>query len=148
MTIERTNSENSDFQLLVKQLDKELAIRDGSDHAFYHQFNKIDAINHVVVAYQHHQAIGCGALKKYSTQIMEVKRMFVPLTFRGKGVAGMMLNELEKWAKELGFTICILETGINQPEAIRLYEKSGYNRIENYGQYMGLLTSVCFQKEL
>lgn len=148
MTIERTNSTNPDFQLLVTQLDAELAIRDGDDHAFYHQFNKIDAINHVVVAYRQHQAIGCGAIKKYSAQIMEVKRMFVPHAFRGQGVAGTLLRELEHWAKELGITACILETGVNQPEAIRLYEKSGYRRIENYGQYKGISTSICFQKEL
>lgn len=148
MTIERTDSTNPDFQLLVTQLDAELAIRDGDDHAFYHQFNKIDTINHVVVAYRQQHAIGCGAIKKYSAQIMEVKRMFVPHTFRGQGVAGNLLKELERWAKELGFTACMLETGVNQPEAIRLYEKSGYRRIENYGQYKGLSTSICFQKEL
>lgn len=146
--IKRTDSDNSDFQRLVTALDKDLAIRDGEDHAFFAQFNKIAAIKHVVVAYEAGDAVGCGAIKEYEKNVMEVKRMFVPLEKRGKGIASIVLGELESWAKELGYQKCILETGKKQPEAIRLYQKNNYTTIKNYGQYAGVESSVCFEKLL
>ena len=133
---------------LVKELDSDLKIRDGEEHVFYAQFNKTDKINYVVVAYEEDIPVGCGALKEYSTDIMEVKRMFVRIDKRGKGIASRMLHELEIWCKELGYKKCVLETGKKQPEAIRLYEKNQYVRIPNYGQYKGVENSVCFEKEL
>lgn len=146
--IKRTDSDDSDFQKLVVELDKDLAIRDGEDHAFFAQFNKITAIKHVVVAYEAGDAVGCGAIKEYEENIMEVKRMFVPLEKRGKGIASIVLGELENWAKELGYKKCILETGKKQPEAIRLYKKNNYTTIKNYGQYADVESSVCFEKQL
>jgi len=144
----RTNSESNDFQKLVVLLDQDLAIRDGDDHPFYAQFNKIDTINHVVVGYQNEIAVGCGAIKKYSDALIEIKRMFVLPTHRGHGVAGKVLNELEKWALELGYASSILETGKKQTEAIKLYSKCGYAITPNYGQYAGIETSVCMKKAL
>ncbi len=144
----RTDSSNTHFVALIKHLDADLRIRDGTDHAFYAQFNKIDTINYVVLAYQHEQAIGCGAIKEYAPGIMEVKRMYVSPENRGKGIATKILVELENWAKELAFTKCILETGQKQPEAIQLYQKNQYRVIPNYGQYANVITSVCFEKEL
>lgn len=146
MKIIRTNSVNADFQTLVKLLDAELQIRDGAEHSFYAQFNKIDMLNEVVVAYLDETAVGCGAIKAYETQTVEIKRMFVLTENRGKGIAGKILNELETWASELGFNECILETGIKQPEAIALYKKSGYEIIPNYGQYANVENSVCMRK--
>lgn len=148
ISIKRTDSGEADFRALVAELDKELAIRDGDEHGFYAQYNKIDAIRHVVVAYDGDGPVGCGAVKPYEGETMEVKRMFVPLEKRGRGIAGKVLKELEKWAAELGYRKCILETGFKQPEAIRLYEKNGYQRIPNYGQYEGIENSLCFEKYL
>lgn len=144
----RTNSENPDFQNLVKGLDADLKIRDGDDHVFYAQLNKTDNIKHVIVAYDENEPIGCGAIRAYSEDTMEVKRMFVLLNKRGQGIASTILAALENWCGELGFRKCILETGINQPEALRLYEKNGYKRIPNFGKYEGIKNSVCFEKEL
>jgi len=144
----RTNSENTDFQKLVVELDKDLAIRDGEDHAFFAQFNKIAAIKHAVVVYLDDTPVGCGAIKEYDNNVMEIKRMFVPLEKRGKGIASIVLKELELWAKELGYEKCILETGLKQPEAIKLYTKNNYSRIPNYGQYANVESSVCFEKRI
>ena len=146
--ITRTDSENEDFQALVRLLDEDLAIRDGADHSFYAQFNKIDTIKNVVVAFQNEFPVGCGAFKKFDDETVEIKRMFVRPEFRGKGIAGVILTELENWATELGFKFAVLETGKKQPEAIRLYEKSGYALIPNYGQYEGMENSVCLKKSL
>ncbi|MDP2688013.1 MAG: GNAT family N-acetyltransferase [Aequorivita sp.] len=149
ISLHRTNPTNENFKLLVKQLDTDLAIRDGDDHPFYDQFNKIDSIKYVVVAFdEQKRAVGCGAIKQFETGTMEVKRMFVPLEERGKGIAKEILLELETWARELGNKKCILETGIKQPEAISLYKKNGYRFMDNYGQYAGVENSVCFEKIL
>lgn len=148
LQIVKTNSTNPNFIELVKHLDADLAIRDGKDHSFYNQFNKIDAIKYVVVAYENGKPVGCGAIKKLAPDSMEVKRMYTLPECRGKGIASQILAELEKWAAELGYQKCLLETGKKQPEAIALYKKSGYQQIENYGQYTGVENSVCFEKEL
>ena len=144
----RTSSDDPDFIALVKQLDADLAIRDGEDHSFYAQFNKIDKIKHVVIAYDDARPVGCGAIKQFDEDTMEVKRMYVSPEVRNQGIATMILHELEKWAAELSYTKCVLETGKRQPEAIALYEKNGYSRIPNYGQYIGIENSVCFEKQL
>lgn len=147
-TIVRTTSENEHFRALVNELDKDLAIRDGDDHAFYAQFNKIDSLQHVVVLYEGTEAIGCGAIKEYDTGTAEVKRMFVAPTYRNKGYASAILKELENMARQLGYTKCILETGVKQPEAISLYRKNAYAIMPNYGQYEGVTDSICFCKTL
>ena len=144
----RTTSENPDFRDLVQLLDKDLRTRDGDEHAFYAQFNKIDKINHVVVAYQNDEPVGCGAFKEFNQELVEIKRMFVLPAHRGQGVAQAVLGELEQWAQELHYVGYVLETGKKQPEAIRLYQKSHYTLIPNYGQYAGIDNSVCMQKEL
>lgn len=144
----RTSSKNEDFQKLVSELDADLRIRDGKDHSFYAQFNKTDNIKHVVVAYENNIPVGCGAIKEYASDTMEVKRMFVPLNYRGRGIATSVLNELERWTKELNYSKCILETGKKQPEAIGLYKRNGYSVIANFGQYKDVENSVCFEKNI
>ena len=146
--ISRTDSDNADFIELVKLLDTDLAERDGADHSFYAQFNKIDKIKHVVVVYENGKPLGCGAMKKHGEHAMEIKRMYVLPDVRNKGIATRILTELEKWAAELFFSTCVLETGKRQPEAIALYRKNGYRPIPNYGQYIGIENSVCFEKSL
>lgn len=144
----RTHSEDPDFLRLVSGLDAELAVRDGDDHLFYNQFNKLDKIKYVVVIYDHDRAIACGSIKEFQKSVLEIKRMYTTPESRGKEIASKVLQELEKWAAELSYEKCILETGINQPEAIRLYKKNGYVLRSNYGQYAGVETSFCFEKIL
>jgi GNAT superfamily N-acetyltransferase len=148
ITLQRTNSSDPNFIELVRHLDADLAERDGEDHSFYAQFNKIDKIKHAIVAYEDGRPVGCGAMKEYSPDAMEVKRMFTSPESRGKGVASSILSELERWAAELSYQKCILETGKRQPEAIALYKKSGYQVIPNYGQYADVEDSVCFEKNI
>ena len=148
MKILRTTSENLDFQKLVKQLDAYLAIMDGDEHSFYDQYNKIDLLKNCIVIFEDETAVACGAIKAFDEQSMEIKRMFTLPEMRGKGIASKILNQLENWTKELGFSKTILETGIKQTEAIALYEKCCYKKIPNYGQYSGIENSVCYEKSL
>jgi putative acetyltransferase len=144
----RTDSDNADFIALVELLDADLAKRDGTDHSFYAQFNKIDTIKHAVVAYLQDKPTGCGAIKEFKPGAMEVKRIYTLQECRGKGIATKILTALETWATEMGYQKCILETGKRNPEAIELYKKNGYKLIPNYGQYEGINNSVCFEKEM
>jgi putative acetyltransferase len=146
LTLTRTDSANKDFIALVKHLDADLAAKDGDEYSFYAQFNKTNLIKHVIVAYENDTAVGCGAIKAFDTETMEVKRMYVSPSFRGKGIATAVLSALEKWAAELSCKKCILETGRRQEDAIRLYLKNNYQITENYGQYTGIKNSQCFSK--
>lgn len=148
ITLLRTDATSKDFRALVVLLDAHLAVTDEDEHDFYHQYNGLDDIKYVVMAYAGEAAVGCGAIKHFDDGTVEVKRMFTSPEQRGRGIAVMVLDELETWAKELGYDRCLLETGKRQPYAIRLYEKQGYTQVPNYGQYAGMENSVCMDKSL
>jgi putative acetyltransferase len=144
----KTDASNSDFVTLTNELDADLKVRDGEEHSFFAQFNKIADIKYVLVAYGGDVAIGCGAIKHYSEGVMEIKRMFVLPSTRGKGIASQILSQLELWAAQLQYEKCILETGVKQFEALALYSRRGYSIIPNYGQYKDVASSVCYEKLL
>ena len=101
-----------------------------------------------LVAYAADRPVGCGALRPYDEATAEVKRMFVDAACRGRRIGAALLRELERHARAFGYVRMILETGIRQPEAIRLYEREGYIRIPAFGRYVGNSLSVCFGKTL
>jgi putative acetyltransferase len=144
----RTKSDNIDFQELVKFLDDELNSRYGIVQLHYDQYNKIESLDTVVIAYLDKSPVACGCFKAFDESCIEIKRMIVKPENRGKGIADRILEELEKWAIEMGFSGSVLETGIKQPEAIRFYMRNGYIKIANYGQYIGNENSVCMGKQL
>lgn len=147
MKLVRTTSENPDFKYLTQLFDTYLIDIDGDEKDFFAQYNQIHLQN-VVVCYEDTVPVGCGALKEYDSKTGEIKRMFVHPEHRNKGIANTILAELETWAKELRFTSCILETSFKLEKAIALYRKFGYEQIPNYGQYIGVESSVCMQKIL
>jgi len=148
LLFKKTNAQDLDFKTLIKSLDQDLAITDGEEHSFYNQFNGTDKINHVLVAYENSIALSCGAFKIMDSKVVEIKRMYTVPSYRGKGLAALVLKNLEEWASKEGFKFCVLETGTRQLAAIRLYEKCGYQIIENYGQYKGVINSYCFKKAI
>ena len=144
----RFNRNNSDFQKLVKTLDDELDSRYGIIQADYNEYNKIENIENIVIAYQQMDPAGCGCFKVFDHHSVEIKRMIVKPEYRGMGIAKLILLELESWAVEKGFSRSILETGMKQPEAINFYSGLGYSRIDNWGQYIGNENSICMSKTL
>lgn len=146
--IKRTSSSNQDFCTLVEELNSYLKTVDGDDHDFYHQFNGIENLEYVVIAYLDKQPVGCGAIKEFSERGMELKRMYTQESARGRGIASSILKELEQWTIEIGKNKCFLETGKRQVEAIQLYLKNGYQPIDNYEPYVIMDNSVCFAKAL
>jgi GNAT superfamily N-acetyltransferase len=143
----KTTSENCDFQKLTRMFDDYLVEIDGDEKDFFAQYNQI-YLDHVIIYYEEGEALGCGAFKSYEVDVAEIKRMFVLPEQRGKGIAGALLNELELWAKTLGYNFCLLETSNKLTSAVALYCKSGYVVIPNYGQYQGVASSVCMKKTI
>jgi GNAT superfamily N-acetyltransferase len=130
ITTKRTNSDDRDFIELVKYLDAELPERWSDEHPFYAQFNKIDKIKYVVVAYEYDKAVGCGAIKEYNPDTVEVKRMYTAPSNRGKGIATTILMELEKWATELSSEMHIR----NREKTIRSRCPLQKERVQTYSQ--------------
>ena len=160
---------------LVRLLDAELKAYNGDADAFHSQFNSASSVTHVVVVWEDDvasstedgrcgsRAVACGGLRVGSSSSSssgdsvgsassssgaEVKRMYVVTDRRGKGVAGVVLTELERWATELGLSRLFLETGRTLPGAVRLYTKAGYVEIPNYPPYVDDPISACFEKQL
>ena len=148
MPLLRTNKLNKDFLGLVDLLDASLAITDGDDHEFYHQFNGTESLDAVLVAYKKEIAVSCGAFRIKSRDTVEIKRMYTRTEYRQQGWARKVLTELEVWALELGYRKCVLETGINQKEALLFYPKLKYVQIPNFEPYVGIKNSFCFGKNL
>lgn len=144
----RTTSENNDFRKMVNALDEDLNQRNGDIQRQYDQYNKIDKIKHAIVIYVDEKPVGCGCFKLFDNKTVEMKRMFVLPEMRGRKLAAKLLQELETWAVEEGFTKAVLETGLRQVEAQHLYSVAGYSGTENYGQYIGMEDSICYVKEL
>jgi GNAT superfamily N-acetyltransferase len=93
-------------------------------------------------------AIGCGGLRLLGPGSGEVKRMYVEPAARGTGVAAALLRALEDRARDFGIARLLLETGTGQPDAIRFYQREGYEPIEAYGPYVGEPLSRCFARDL
>ncbi|MEJ5102502.1 GNAT family N-acetyltransferase [Chryseobacterium sp. MYb328] len=148
MIIHRTDSTSLDFQTLVKYLDANLAEHNGDNDAFFAQFNTIDRIKNCIVVYIDEVPAACGAFKELSDDTVEIKRMFTSPEFRKRGLGSTIVKELESWAKEIGYKKAVLETSRDLMNAISVYEKSGFQQIPNYGQYIGVDSSVCYEKKL
>jgi len=94
------------------------------------------------------RAIACGGISRFDHARGELKRMYVVPELRGRGLGRRLLVELEQAARGLGYRGIVLETGDLQPEALGLYEASGYERIPCYPPYDSRALSLCFEKSL
>jgi putative acetyltransferase len=148
VSFKRTTCTSEDFQGLVQQLNRDLWTRYPETQHLYEGYNIITDIDTVVIACKDGVPVGCGCFKPYNAQTVEIKRMYVQPKVRGQGIAFGVLSELEQWASELGYRYAVLETAARQPEAIALYEKSGYVIIERYPPYVDMELSICYRKEL
>lgn len=93
-------------------------------------------------------AVGCGGLRPLAGGGLEVKRMYVLPELRGSGIATAILRRIEDEARSQGVTELLLETGTEQPDAMRFYEREGYHRIPAFGPYVGEEHSVCYARTL
>lgn len=150
MRFEYTDGCNQNFIELCYGLDDFLNELVGGEEnrAEYVQYNKLDDIHDVIVAYDCKIPVGCASFKKYDNECAEVKRVFIKKEYRGQGISNKLMELLEKSAKEKGFKYFILESGEPLVAAMALYRKIGYKVIPNYGQYKNMADSICMKKEL
>jgi len=148
VSIRRTNTGDPHFAELIRALDHELWDELNEDQATYDQYNKVPDIATAVLFYVDEEAVASGCFKAWDENRVEIKRMYVRKNFRGKGYSRKVLQELEFWAIELGYTEAFLETSIHFTTAQNLYWSSGYEVIPNYGPYENLEESVCMKKAL
>ena len=150
MRFEYTDGRNKDFIELCHGLDEFLNELVGGEEnrSEYIQYNKLDDIHDVVIAYDKDVPVGCASFKKYDDENAEVKRVFVKKEYREQGISIELMKLLEERAREKGFKYFILESGEPLVAAMSLYRKIGYKVIQNYGQYVDMKESICMKKKL
>jgi len=149
ITYRRASAFDQDFHHLIVDLDKDLWSRYPEIQHNFMPFNKVDESFRVILAYDKNAPIGCGCFRPMNEdRTIEIKRMYVARTHRNQGIGKTILHHLEHLAKDEGFLISKLETGINQPEAIAAYTKSGYTWIPNFPPYVEVKESICMMKVL
>jgi GNAT superfamily N-acetyltransferase len=94
------------------------------------------------------EPVASGGFRRFDDGVAEIKRMYVSHHHRREGIARLMLAELEAQAAAAGYERTVLMTGLNQPEAIALYESSGYQPVEPFGVYATSELVRCFGKDL
>jgi putative acetyltransferase len=134
--------------LLREAQRAEIAERYGSDDSEPGPAPTADDITVFLVAYDGDEPIGWGGLRAIDQTHGEIKRMFVTPTRRGSGVSTAILRALEDQGRSRGWSRLVLETGDQQPDAIRFYEREGYTRIPNYGHYAHSAISLCYEHAL
>ena len=111
-------------------------------------YNISASVKDVLIAYMDDVPVACSGLRKYSESDIEIKRVWVEPEYRGHHIATEMMIRIEDKAKRQGFRRAILQTREQMNSAVELYEKLGYDRINNYPPYDKLDGAICFAKEL
>ncbi len=149
LTIDEADSASPEAAELIAALDRDLSARypglpiHGIDAANFRAAGGVFLIGHLAGV-----PAACGALRPMEDGAVEVKRMYVRDGYRGRGLGRAMLAALEAIAAHRGYAIIRLETADQQPEAIALYESSGYHPIPCYGAHQGDPRSRCFEKQI
>jgi GNAT superfamily N-acetyltransferase len=142
---------SADARALIARLDAELTERypNPDDNHFELSAEQVSEERGVfLIARIDAEPVGCGALRQVEPAVGEIKRMYVAPSARGAGVGRQLLAELERYARRLGLRRLVLETGERQPEALRLYERAGFSRIDCFGEYLATPVSLCMAKSL
>jgi GNAT superfamily N-acetyltransferase len=150
VTIVSADAASEESLRLIRELTVELSSLyedDGGANSF-DPHKPGDRRSAFVVARLDGRAIGCGAIRPFTTETAEVKRMYVAPEVRKVGIGARILSKLESVAKELGYQRLRLETGLKQPGAIALYEAAGFSKVKCHGEYANNPMSICFEKEL
>ena len=147
---EKTDGTDPVFVKLCERLDEQLDEMVGkkTQRAQYNQYNGLANIHDVIVVYDGKKAIGCGSYKAFDEETAELKRVFLDDDYRSNGIAKELIRRIEADARMAGYRFMVLETGGHMEAAIRLYTKSGYKIIPNYGPYVDMPQSICMHKKL
>jgi GNAT superfamily N-acetyltransferase len=147
--------DHPDAQRLIAEVQQEYVRRYGGEDATPTDGNEFAAPRGTfIVGYLGAVAVACGGWRphepgpEFADGDAELKRMYVVPAARGRGLARLLLAELESRAIAAGRRRLVLETGIRQPEAIGLYQSCGYREIVRFGVHRCHPASRCFGKVL
>ena len=148
-TLERVRYDSPDAHMLIEELQEEYVIRyGGRDETPVDPDDFAPPGGTFLLAYRDAQLVGCAGMRRRSDEDVEVKRMFIRRTYRGRGYSRDLLALVEDEARTIGFTRVLMESGLAQPEAMGLYESSGYERIPGFGHYRNEPQNRCYAKAL
>ena len=145
-----TDGNNEDFQRFYIETENYYSSLVGglANRKAFVPYNISESITDVLIVYMDDKAVACGGLKKYSDTDVEIKRVWVDPNLRGKHIATELMDFIEKRAAEMGYKRTILQTREIMKDAVGLYQKRGYEKIENYPPYDKLDGAICFAKKL
>ena len=149
LAIEAVSANSADAIALIAELDEELRRRYPTDKVYGLSPRDVeDPETTFLIGRIAGEVVACGAVRRLDTTTGEVKRMFVRPAYRRQGLSRLILTALEEDASRRGIRTLRLETGTLQPEAIALYQSAGYTAVPLYGEFVGNLRSLCFEKVL
>lgn len=149
ITVEEIDWENAAAARLRAEQEREVVRRYGADLEAGPKPSSADiAVFLLATDMDTGDVVGCGGLRGLDPHTYEIKRMYVVPHWRGRRIGRVLLRQLEQVARDHGATRVRLETGVEQPESITLYERAGYRRIPRFGPYVSCEASVCFERPL
>lgn len=147
VSIEKRSIFDEDSKVLLSELNGILIDITGDDGTI--NFSPKDVENDesaFLVAYLDETPVGCGAIRKISNDVAEIKRIYARKN--NAGIGRKIVGALEDTARSIGYKKILLETRIQNKHAITFYEMLGYKHCEAYGKYIGKQNAYCFEKEL
>jgi GNAT superfamily N-acetyltransferase len=149
LRLDRVRYDSDDAERLIAELQDEYVERYGGPDATPVDPEEFEPPEGAFfVARRDHDVVGCAGMRRHSGTDVEVKRMYIRRPFRGRGWSRTLLTMLEDEARHLGFSRMLMETGVKQPEAMALYESSGYDPIAGFGHYRDAPENRCYAKDL
>lgn len=155
MNIHRVGYGHPDAMRLIDEVQAEYVVRyGGRDETPLDPLMFEPPAGSFYVGYAEGEPVATGAWRRTdvaalgTSETAEIKRMYVAPQARGRGLARLMLAHLEASAGGYGFEAVVLETGLRQPEAMALYETSGYGPVAPFGFYKDEPLSRCYAKLL
>jgi ribosomal protein S18 acetylase RimI-like enzyme len=149
LLIESRPYDDADVVRLVEQVQQEYVVRYGGPDEAAVELDEFAPPNGVfLVGLVDGEPAATGGWRRIDDGVVEIKRMYVAPHARGHGFARRLLAELEAAAAASGAAQAVLNTGNQQPEAIALYESSGYRRVPAFGHYACQPGALFYGKEL
>lgn len=148
MEIRFVTAQSTDFRALAEKLDAYYFTLVGDIQLQYAEPNRPENMSALAVAYEDGEPIACGAWKAVSSEIAEIKRIYVETRYRRRGVASALIGALEQSAAASGRRKLILETAVDTTGSHALYLSLGYKLRDYYGSPAGADNCMCFHKEI
>jgi putative acetyltransferase len=138
-----------EIRWLVAELNAALHALTPPEHCYHLTVEQMaESDTTVFIAREDGVAIACGALKRHRDGVGQIKRMYTRAPYRGQGIGGRMVAEIEKLARAEGLHQLVLETGDRHPAAWRVYERAGFRRCGPVLDYPDSCWSVFYEKPL